>query len=59
MLYFISPLNDCQEKVTGGTRQLVHKGRVLIKTNREGNSLEVQWLGLGAFTAVGPGFNPW
>ena len=24
-----------------------------------GNSLAVQWLGFGAFTAVGPGFDPW
>ena len=25
----------------------------------KGNSPAVQWLGLSAFTAVGPGFNPW
>ena len=30
-----------------------------FKSNINGNSLDVQWLGLGAFTAMGPGFNHW
>ena len=29
-----------------------------LKMLPAGNSLVVQWLGLGAFTAGGPGFNP-
>ena len=29
-----------------------------FRKNKPGNSLAVQWLGLGAFTAVGPGSIP-
>ena len=29
-----------------------------LEETKGGNSLEIQWLGLGAFTAMGPGLIP-
>ena len=31
----------------------------LLRMQGTGNSLAIQWLGLDAFTAEGPGFSPW